>query len=81
MFGFFIFLAVLWILLCVFIAIKANSSQPQDTDFESTKYKPKIGAEISNSLYDEVTSYCRKHRMTISDLIRKSVRFYMDTYK
>ncbi len=29
-------------------------------------------------MYNEVKNYCRKHKMTISELIRKSVRTYMD---
>lgn len=80
MFGILVCFVLLIIVAWLLIAMKASSSETETT-FESTNSKPKIGAEISNSLYDEVTSYCQKHRMTISDLIRKSVRLYMDTYK
>ena len=80
MFGILVCFVLLVIVAWMLIAMRASSSKTE-IDFDSSKFKPKIGAEISNSLYDEVTSYCRKNRMTISDLIRKSVRLYMDTYK
>lgn len=43
---------------------------------ETSNYK--IGAEVGYSFFYEVKDYCYKHQMTTSDLIRKSVRAYMD---
>jgi len=45
---------------------------------EPSNRKPKISAEISDDLYGEVQSYCRQNSMTISDLIRKAVKSYIE---
>ena len=37
-----------------------------------------ICTAVSKYFYDEVKQYCNKHHMTISDLIRKSVKEYID---
>lgn len=40
-----------------------------------------ICAAVSKYFYDEVKQYCKKHRMTVSDLIRDSVKAYMDDHR
>lgn len=62
----------------------ANMSYSSNSYFESSNnhllsnQKHKIGAEISENLNNDIQSYCRKNSITVSDLIRMSVRSYMD---
>lgn len=53
--------------------------EPPDTQrmYSSTTYK--ISSTVSPSLYNEITQYCSRNRMTVSELIRKAVRAYMDS--
>lgn len=67
------------ILVLVLLLVAIFKKQPEPEQSEVSHYK--IGTEVSSHFYDEVKQYCRKHHMTISDLIRKSVRAYMDSNK
>lgn len=49
-------------------------------DMPTDKNSPKIGAAVSEAMYEDVNDYCRRHRMTVSDLIRKSVCDYMKSH-
>lgn len=53
--------------------------EPEYT-IRSTTSKPKISAEISESLSTEVRSYCNRNSMSTSELIRRAVREYMDNH-
>lgn len=79
-----------WILLVFVIAVSIigiilygvdSKRQQKVPEAELVSNKPKIGAEVSISLYDEIKLYCSKHSMSISDLIRSAVRTYMDMYE
>lgn len=53
-----------------------------DSDYEyhyisQRPQKPKIGAEISPDLYNEISSYCSRNSISISELIRRSVSEYI----
>lgn len=53
-----------------------------DSDYEyhyisQHPQKPKIGAEISPDLYNEISSYCFRNSISISELIRRSVSEYI----
>ncbi len=64
----------------------SQSSQSNDsyTDTREEDIRPepksrsKISAELDENLYSEVRTYCQEHSMTVSDLIRKSVKNYID---
>lgn len=77
----FCFLCFLFCVFCLTIAImqiiSARKHKTNETLVQNAS--PKIGAEVSSRFYDEIKRYCTAHHMTISDLIRKSVRAYMDT--
>ncbi len=77
---FIIFILLLVIVIAVFVVCKrsANHKKP-DYHLENVNTKPKIGSEVSYCFYNEIKQYCYKHHMSISDLIRKAVRIYMDT--
>lgn len=53
--------------------------EPEYTS-KSTTSKPKISAEVSESLSSEVRSYCNRNSITTSELIRRAVREYMDRH-
>lgn len=74
-----LFLIVLIITIVVLLFLFFRKRSNVEELSESANYK--IGAEVNNYFYDEVKRYCRKHHMTISDLIRKSVRAYMDSHR
>lgn len=80
-----LFLIVFAVIIIIFIANIISSSRKSSNSYESYETsgicKPKIGTEVSEYFYDEVKQYCRKHHMTISDLIRKAVRAYMDEHR
>lgn len=40
---------------------------------------PKISAEVDDKLYREAKSYCDTHHLTMSDLIRKAIKEYIDS--
>jgi hypothetical protein len=65
--------------ICDLLRRKSVIYEDYDFQFHNTNMRPKIGAEVSTYFYDEVKRYCRKHNMSISDLIRESVKSYMDT--
>lgn len=71
--------AVFFFTLAIIKFISARRHEANEVITQNAK--PKIGAEVSSRFYDEVKQYCRKHHMTISDLIREAVRVYMDTYR
>lgn len=61
---------------------KLHDDEDNDFDYQymaESISKPKIGAEVSDSLYSEVQQYCRDNSLTVSALIRQAVRFYMDS--
>ena len=72
------------IVLIIILIVRAVLSRSHDYTVtheepsESINYK--IGAEVGNTLYYEVKHYCNRHNMTISDLVRKSVREYMKNH-
>ena len=53
-------------------------SEPSFSLPAASDRKPKISAEVDEDFYKNVRSYCRSHSMTISDLVRKSVKSYID---
>ena len=55
------------------------SEEPYEVLKENTS-SPQIAAAVSIEFQDEIKTYCSKHEITISDLIRKSVREYMDMH-
>lgn len=58
---------------------KSETNSESESDSDATMYRqPKIGSEVTEAFYDEILTYCRNHSMTISDLIRNSVRDYID---
>lgn len=71
----FLIVTIITIVAMLFLFFWKRSNEEELS--ENANYK--IGADVSNLFYDEVKQYCRKHHMTISDLIRKAVRAYMDT--
>ena len=85
----FIFIILVIIAIIVFaINHEKGSQQPPYTPYISSpsdnystsisNRKPKISAEVSDDLYNEVQSYCRKNSITVSDLIRRSVKSFME---
>ena len=58
----------------------SNTYVPEDSYSSSSNNRPKISAEVSDSLYDDVRSYCAQNYMSISELMRISVRTYMDEH-
>lgn len=77
-----VFLIALFVIIIVYFLMSLE--KPPEVEFgiepfptDNTHYK--IGAEVSCDFHDEVKQYCSNHQMTISDLIRMSVRSYMDT--
>lgn len=60
---------------------KNNNIRPiiQDESYLQ-KSKPKISAEVNDILYKEIQSYCTKNSISTSELIRRSVRDYMDNH-
>ena len=76
-----LFLAGLIILIIILIAASRSRKQTVEQKEITETVNYKIGAEVGSLFYYEVKDYCYKHHMTISDLIRKSVRAYMDSNK
>lgn len=80
-------IALVLICVLVYFSVRSNkSSYDTDTTYE---YQPledvrplnrpaKISAEITDVLDNRVRTYCSKHSLSISDLIRKAVTDYMD---
>ena len=57
---------------------RTNVENPDTQEiYGSTTHK--VSAAVSPSLYNEMSQYCNRNRMTISELIRKAVRAYMDS--
>lgn len=59
----------------------ANSYSYSEPSFSlpaASDRKPKISAEVDEDFYKSVRSYCSGHSITISDLVRKSVKSYID---
>lgn len=71
---------ILIVLMVVFFCMRKKQVRVVEVD-PSEKAQYKVGAEVGYQLYEEIKRYCRKHNMSISDLIRKSVREYMDANK
>lgn len=59
----------------------SGSSETSDFQYDDEKLKLKIGAEVSKAFHEEMSQYCSRHSLTLSDLIRNAVRYYMDTFK
>lgn len=59
--------------------LRRKSVNYEEIYFQPNNSKPKIGAEVSDAFYREVKLYCSRHKLSISDLIRKAVRSYMDS--
>lgn len=74
----FFILLFLFIIFCFLMSLRKPPEEEIEL-FSTDNPHYKIGAEVSYYFYDEVKQYCSNHRMTISDLIRISVRSYMDT--
>ena len=74
---------IFFIIIICFVLYSKNGAQNSRETYmpESINDRPKIGAEVSASFYNEVKEYCSKHSMTISDLIRSSVKNYMDMHQ
>lgn len=49
-----------------------------DSESSIDSSSPKLTASVSRAFHDDVQRYCQGHHMTISDLIRKSVKQYME---
>ena len=45
--------------------------------YESTTGR--ISSTVSPALYEEITQYCSRKRITVAELIRKAVKAYMDS--
>lgn len=56
----------------------AYSAHTYNDNYSLSDRNPKISAEVSDDLYNDVQSYCHENSMTISALIRESIRYYMD---
>lgn len=80
---------IIFVIICATASHKDSQSstttytdQSFDDDYSSSAItsnrKPKIGAEVDEDLYDSVQSYCRNKSITISELIRRSVKSYME---
>ena len=72
-------LALFLILIVYFSRQKKNTESSYEVIEGNSS--PKISASVSNIFYDEIKTYCQRHHMTMSDLIRKSVQNYMDENK
>lgn len=70
-----LFFLIAFIAFLIFACFQKNTSS---TKTEDTNTTPKIGASVSRAFHDEAWSYCNRHHMTMSDLIRKAVKKYMD---
>lgn len=75
-----------FLIACViYSALSDRKSRRNSSTFDSLDVSynesPKISSVVSVQLYEEAKRYCCKHRITMSDLIRKAVRFYMDSNK
>lgn len=67
-------------------AIQDHKARKYATDWEfyppqANNAKPKIGAEVSPSMHNEIKQYCQRHGISISDLIRTAVKAYMDSHQ
>lgn len=76
-----IFVIIVSIIGIILYYVDDSKSRQKVPEAELVSDKPKIGAEVSTSLYDEIKLYCSKHSMSISDLIRSAVKTYMDMYE
>ena len=84
----FFFLLIIIIIGVVAYFVHSNSQSSYDSHTYTytreddvrpePKSRPKISAELNDELYSEVRTYCSNHSMTVSDLIRKSVKAYID---
>lgn len=48
------------------------------TKYQEKPSKPKISAEINDSLNKEIQEYCSKNSLSVSELIRRSVKHYIN---
>lgn len=76
----------LLILICTFVFVRKcetteynESDNYLDDNLSSSKQRYQISASVSSSFYNDVQGYCRKHGITVSDLIRNAVRDYIRT--
>lgn len=83
--------AIIFIIYKVVSALQSRHSTPttyttsnpsqSEPEISSLSRRQRIASEVSDSFYNEVQSFCQRNSMTVSDLIRKSVREYMDHNK
>lgn len=71
-------------LVILFVIYKKTKSTPEPCD--TTEYIPEnirytISANVTKAFYDEAWRYCRKHNLKMSDLVRDSVKEYMERNK
>lgn len=82
MFVFFCILILLYVLFVLSLFLIKPCKSSYNASYESTEYASyKIGAEVGEVFYYEVKRYCSNKRITISELIRKSVKAYMENNK
>lgn len=67
--------------MVLIIAFAGSRKRPVQYEELTENANYKIGAEVGSLFYYEVKDYCYKHHMTISDLIRKAVKTYMNSNK
>lgn len=86
LFGLFIYFVITYwpvaiVILIAIIALFIFACTHKESAYgepDSNASAPKIGASVSKSFHDEAWAYCRRHHITMSDLIRNSVKKYMD---
>lgn len=81
-----IFLIISIAMIIIFIiAIRSDSTSSNTNSsvdhqrIDEMNIQPNIGAVVSDNLYEEIQDYCRKNSLTVSDLIHKSIRYYIDS--
>lgn len=87
---FILFLVLVCIVFMIILFTRGKSDSNHSSEYNTDEYgwqtygsqtnsRPKISAEVSDSMHSQIKRYCSSHSMTISDLVRKSVKDYMDS--
>ena len=73
-----IFFGALIMLAIVFAVAHSSQKKYEQNSQQESQTRYTISASVSESFHDEVETYAKKRRTTVSEIIRKSVRKYMD---
>ncbi len=81
-----LFISLLIAAIFLYFYVKTWHSNRETHSYSNVECEPEpivrqryqIGAEVTKSFYDEVQDYCKLHHLTVSDLIRQSIRAYIN---